>query len=128
MKNRNIIDSFKNAFSGIFYCIRNERNIKIHIAAACVALLLGFLLNITRFEFLILCMAIGFVIVSEMFNTAVEVIADLMVKVYHPKVKVIKDVSAGAVMVSALFSMTVGYIIFFDRIIAVIVHLLGGIR
>ena len=113
MKNRNFLGSFNNAMSGIIYGIRNERNIRIHIIAAIFVLVLSLFFDLTRLEILILCLTIGFVIACELFNTAIEVMVDLMVQIYHPKVKIIKDVSAGAVVVSAFVSLAVGYIIFF---------------
>ena len=116
MKNRNLIDSFNNAANGIIYAVRNERNIKIHIVAAIVVLILSLFYELTRVEFLIVCITIGFVITCELFNTAIEVIVDIIVPVYHPKAKIVKDVAAGAVLVSAFVSLMVGYFIFFDRI------------
>ena len=61
-------------------------------------------------------MTIALVIICELFNTAVEGIVDVIVDVYHPKAKIIKDVAAGAVLVSAFVSMLVGYFIFFDKL------------
>jgi diacylglycerol kinase (ATP) len=116
MKNRNLIDSFNNAINGIIYTIKNERNIKIHITAAIVILILSLFYKLSRIDFLVVCISIGFVIVCELFNTAVEVMVDIIVDVYHPKAKVVKDVAAGAVLVSAFVSIIVGYFIFFDRV------------
>lgn len=115
MKNRNLLDSFNNAVNGIMYTVRHERNIKIHIAAAAVVLVLSLVYRLTKTEFLILCLTIGFVLVCELFNTAVEIIVDIIVDVYHPKAKVIKDIAAGAVLLSAFVSVIVGYFIFFER-------------
>jgi diacylglycerol kinase (ATP) len=116
MKNRNLIDSFNNAINGIIYTIKNERNIKIHITAAIVILILSLFYKLSRIDFLVVCISIGFVIVCELFNTAMEVMVDIIVDVYHPKAKVVKDVAAGAVLVSAFVSIIVGYFIFFDRV------------
>ncbi len=116
MKNKNLIDSFNNAISGIMYAVRKERNIKIHITAAVSVLLLSLFFKLTRVEFLIVCLTIGIVIICELFNTAVEAIVDIIVDVYHPKAKVVKDVAAGAVLVAAFISLVVAYFIFFDRV------------
>ncbi|MCX7710302.1 MAG: diacylglycerol kinase [Clostridia bacterium] len=116
MKNRNLIDSFNNAINGIIYTIKAERNMKIHIAAAFAILVLSLLFKLSYMEFLIVCLAIALVIVCELINTAVEVIVDIIVDVYHPKAKIVKDVAAGAVLVSAFASMLVGYFVFFDRL------------
>lgn len=116
MKNNNLIDSFNNAVNGLVYTIKNERNMKIHISAAAFILVLSLFYKLTRVEFLIICLTISGVIICELFNTAVEVIVNIIVDVYHPKAKIVKDVAAGAVLVSAFVSLIVGYFIYFDRI------------
>lgn len=123
-KNRNMIDSFKNAFQGIWYAIRMERNMKIHLAAAVLIILVGLWLDIDKIEFAIICVAVMVVICFELINTAVEVMVNVIVDVYHPKAKIIKDVSAGAVFVSAFFSIVIGIIILSDEFIHKIMLLL----
>lgn len=123
-KNRNMIDSFKNAFQGIWYAIRMERNMKIHLAAAVLIILVGLWLDIDKIEFAIICIAVMVVICFELINTAVEVMVNVIVDVYHPKAKIIKDVSAGAVFVSAFFSIVIGIIILSDEFIHKIMLLL----
>ncbi len=117
MKNRNLMDSFKNAFQGIKYALVNERNMKIHTTAAILVLLLSLWLRVSRVEFAILCLTVLIVICFELINTAVEVMCNIIVDVYHPKAKIIKDVSAGAVMASAIFSLIIGVVILFDKFI-----------
>lgn len=116
MKNKNLLDSFNNAINGIIFTIKNERNMKFHIIVAIIVLISSLFYNLSRLEFLIVCMTIGLVIICELFNTAVEVIVDVIVDVYHPKAKIIKDVAAGAVLVSSFISILVGYFIFFDKL------------
>jgi len=118
MKNKRIQDSFKNAVSGVMQAVRTERNMKIHMAATVCVLLLSLYYRITKTEFLIICLTITLVIACELINTALEVLVDIIVDVYHPKAKKIKDVAAGAVFMSAMMSLVVGYVIFFDRIMA----------
>lgn len=117
MKNRNLIDSFKNAFQGIWYAFVKERNMKIHLAAATAVILLSLWLGVSRIEMTVLCLTIAMVICFELINTAMEVMVDIIVDVYHPKAKIIKDVSAGAVFISALFSIIVGVTILFDKLV-----------
>lgn len=119
MKNRNLIDSFNNAINGIIYTIKAERNMKIHITAAFIVLVLSLLFKLSFMEFLVVCLAIAMVIVCELINTAVEVIVDIIVDVYHPKAKIVKDVAAGAVLVSAFTAVMVGYFVFFDRLCSI---------
>lgn len=116
MKNKNWGDSFKNALSGIVYVIKAERNMKLHILAALVVALLSVSYKLDRIEALFVCLAIGSVIVCELFNTAIEVLVDLIVDSYNPRAKVIKDAAAGAVLVSAAVSAIVGYMIFIDKV------------
>lgn len=116
MKNRNLLESFNNAINGVIYSIKSERNMKIHITAAVGILLLSLFYNLTRQEFLLVCLTIAIVIICELFNTAVEVLVDIITDIYHPKAKIIKDVAAGAVLVSAFVSLLVAYFIFFDRV------------
>lgn len=116
MKNRSLIDSFNNAVNGIISTVRSERNMKIHISAAVLVLILSLFYDITRIEFIIICFTIAIVIICELFNTAIEVVIDTLIDIYHPKAKVVKDTAAGAVFISALVSIFVAYMIFFDRV------------
>lgn len=116
MKNRSLIDSFNNALNGIISTVRSERNMKIHLTAAVLVLILSLFYDLTRVEFLIICITISIVIICELFNTAIEVIIDTLIGVYHPKAKVVKDTAAGAVFISALLSVFVAYMIFYDRV------------
>ncbi len=116
MKNKNLIESFNNAINGVIYAIKAERNMKIHISAAALILLLSLFYDLTRTELLLVCLTIVMVLICELFNTAMEVLVDTIIEIYHPKAKIIKDTAAGAVLISAFFSLVVGYFIFFDRV------------
>ncbi|MDQ2085983.1 diacylglycerol kinase [Herbivorax sp. ANBcel31] len=116
MKNKNLFDSFNNAIKGIIYAIKSERNMKIHVGISIAVLLMSLFLDITKLEFIVICFAIGMVITAEIFNTAIEVIVDLITTGYHPKIKIIKDVAAGGVLVASFISVVIGYFIFFDRV------------
>lgn len=125
MKNRNLIESFKNAFHGVVYTLVKERNIKIHLVAGILAILIAIWLDVSRIELAILCLTIAMVICFELINTAMEVVVDFIVDVYHPKAKIIKDVSAGAVFVSAFFSIIIGAIILGEKFILKVIDLFG---
>jgi cytidine deaminase len=116
MKNRNLKESFYNAVNGILYAIKKERNMKIHIAASVIILILSIFYKLSRIEFLIVCLTVAIVFVSELFNTAVEVLVDIITNLYHPKAKIIKDAAAGAVLFSASISIIIGYFIFYNRV------------
>lgn len=115
MKNRTLLQSFKNARDGVWHVIKNERNMRIHILLAVMVIIIGFALQISRIEFAIICFTIAMVIICELINSAIEMLVDMVVDTYHPKAKIIKDVSAGAVIISAIIATIVGYFIFFDK-------------
>jgi len=117
MKSKNIIESFKHAFQGLWYTFVKERNMKIHIAAAAFVILLALWLGVSKIELAIICLTVMLVICFELINTAMEVMVDIIVDVYHPRAKIIKDVSAGAVFVSAFFSIVIGGVILLDKVI-----------
>ena len=116
MKNKNLMKSFDNAVNGIIYTLRSEHNMKIHVAAAVIILVLSLVYKLTKEEFLIICLTIGAVIICELFNTAIEAVVDIIIDEYHPKAKIAKDVAAGAVLISAFISVLVGYAIFYDKV------------
>ncbi len=116
MKNKNLLESFNNAINGIISSIKSERNMKIHITAAALTLFLSLFYDLTRNEFLLVGMTIVLVLICELFNTAIEVLVDTIIEIYHPKAKIIKDTAAGAVLVSAFFSLVVAYFIFYGRV------------
>jgi diacylglycerol kinase (ATP) len=116
MKAKKILDSFNYAFEGIIYTLRNERNMRIHFIIAIFVLFFSIFCNLSKMETLVLFITIALVIVAEMINTAIEAAIDLITDKYHELAKIAKNVAAGAVLVSAVNSIIVGYIIFFDKL------------
>lgn len=104
--------SFKNAFEGITAALKEEPNLKFHILAALGAILLAFFLQISARDWIFILLLIGFVISVELTNTAIEVIVDYLIKEEHLGAKLAKDISAGAVLITAITSAVVGLIIF----------------
>lgn len=91
---------------------------QIHILAAVVAVVLGFLLRLTITEWCIIILCIGAVMMAELFNSAVERVCDAaFTKKEDPVVKDIKDISAGAVLISALMALVVGLLIFVPKLL-----------
>lgn len=111
------IRSFKYAAEGIFTFLRNERNGKVQFAAAVIAILLGVWLNITAPEWTAIVLCIAVVLSLEMINTALEKLSNYIQPELHPAIKTIKDISAGAVLLSAVASLIIGIIIFLPRVI-----------
>jgi diacylglycerol kinase (ATP) len=104
------------ALEGVVHTLQCERNMRIHFIIGFLVLIAGIYLNLTPEQFLLLCFAVAFVLVAEMFNTAIEHLADHVSEEFHPVVKVVKDVSAGAVFVSAVNAAITGYILLGKRI------------
>src|SRR5690554_6971275 len=84
MRNRDLLESFNRAANGIIFCLRTQRNFRIHILAAVLVLFFSLWFHITKEEFLLVLTAIFLVLVTEIINTAVEVIIDLITNEYHP--------------------------------------------
>lgn len=108
--------SFKYAFHGIRTCIEQERNMKIHCCAAILVIAAGTIFHISSYEWIACFMLFGLVISLEMINTAIESVVDMVTEEYRPLAKRAKDVAAGAVLVSALFSVVIAAIIFLPKI------------
>lgn len=104
--------SFKYAFNGLSYAIRTQKNAQFHLFATVVVVLLGLFFRVSNFEFCLLFLCISFVWVVELINTALEKTVDLCSPNYHPLAKVIKDLAAGAVLISSFFAAIIGIIIF----------------
>ncbi len=106
---------FFNALRGLHVFLKTTRNLYFHIFAAILAILLGFGFRISEGEWLAVIFAIGFVIVSEAFNTAIEIDIDLTSPEYHTFARDIKDVAAAAVLLSALTALAVGLVVFLPK-------------
>lgn len=112
-----LIKSFRYAIRGIRYCWKQELNFRIHMLAAATVICLASFLRCTPTEWIILIINIVLVLSLEMINTAVENMCDVVSPFTNPQVKIIKDTSAGAVMLAATGSVVSGAVIFIPKII-----------
>ncbi len=128
MRSRSILWSFNYAIEGIVYALRTQRNMRIHVTAATLVLIAALFFRVSRLEFLVLVLTIAFVIGTELVNTAVEATIDVATQSFDPFAKIAKDVAAGAVFVSAICAMIVGYVVFFGRLTNVTTTLLVRVR
>lgn len=112
---RRLIKSFGYAFSGSAYAFGTQLNFKIHCLALVLVVALGWYLNLAAQEWLWIAGVSGLVIMAELFNTALEVLVDLVSPSYHEKAKIVKDVSAAAVLIAALTAVVVALIIFLPK-------------
>ena len=104
--------SFGYAWKGIRCCIGKEQNLNFHLIATVVTVIAGFLLEITRIDWMIVILCIGVVIAAELFNSAIEKLVDLVSPERHPIAGQVKDIAAGAVLVCAATAAIIGLIVF----------------
>ena len=111
-----LLHSFAHAFDGILYALKAERNLVIHFAMAALVTTLAFTLQCTPQEWYILIILFGLVITSELINTAIETLTNLVSPEYHPLAKLAKDTAAGAVLVMSIAAAVIGIIIFAPKL------------
>ncbi|MBQ7410577.1 MAG: diacylglycerol kinase family protein [Clostridia bacterium] len=116
-KNKNFFQSLKNALNGVKFVWQYGSNIKIQVVFGILVTILGIILKISKIEFAILVLTIFIVLICEVFNTAIEKLVDLYTLEYNEIAKIIKDVAAGAVTLSAIMSIIIGIILFLPKII-----------
>lgn len=119
-KKRTFLDSLKDCLNGLSFIMISEHNFKREILLAIIALLAAYFLKVSQIEFIIILIVIALVIVSEIFNTAIEKVVDLYTKDYNEIARIAKDVSAFAVLTMCIFSLAVGIMIFVPKIIVLI--------
>ena len=112
------------AFQGAVQFFSRQRNARIQTVMGIAAISLGFIVSITPYQWLLVLFCIGLVISLEMINSAIEIFCDMVTTDFHPRIKVIKDVAAGAVLVASIASLIIGLIIF----IPALTNFLNSIR
>ena len=110
-------NSFTYAWSGIKALMRTEHNAWIHLALTIAAVALGIILKISKGEFLAIIIAMTMVWVTEILNTAIEKTMDFISLEEHPQIKLVKDLAAAAVLITAFSALLVGAIIFIPKIL-----------
>lgn len=114
------LKSANHAWRGIGILIRTSHNAWGHIFFGLLAVYLGFLLDISKVEWVLIILAIGLVIITEAFNTAIEIDINLTSPDYHPYARDTKDVAAGAVLLMVMIAVVVGMIIFLPKILVLL--------
>jgi diacylglycerol kinase (ATP) len=107
-----LLDSFNYAFEGIIHVLRTQRNLRIHFLIAIVVIAAAIALGVDRIEMILLLLAIAFVLVAEMVNSAIEGAIDVSTTSFDPNAKLAKDVAAGAVLIASVTAIGVGYLVF----------------
>jgi diacylglycerol kinase len=112
-------ESFKFAFSGLSSLIKNEHNARIHLIAALIAVIVGIILKISLTEWCILTIVIGLVFITELLNTSLENLADIVDPEWNAAIRKAKNYAAAAVLISAIVSVVVGALIFIPRLLEI---------
>jgi diacylglycerol kinase (ATP) len=111
-----IIESFNFAIEGIIHVLRTQRNMRIHFAIAIGVLVAALAFDVSRLELIALLLAIAFVLIAEMVNTAIEAAVDVASTSFDPMAKLAKDIGAGAVLIAAINAIAVGYLVFSGQV------------
>ena len=111
MLNR-VIKKFNYAFKGLKIAIITDNSFKIHFIFALPVIISGFILNFNQFEWIIICLSIGIVLIAELFNTSIEYLVKMFTDEYHELAEKLLDIAAGAVLMSALLSVVLALFIY----------------
>jgi len=111
-----LLQSFNHAAEGIVHALRTQRNLWIHFAIAVAVLVAAVGFGVSKLELAVLVLAITFVLVAELVNTAVEAAVDVSSTSFDPMAKLAKDIAAGAVLLAALSAVAVGYLVFSGQV------------
>jgi diacylglycerol kinase (ATP) len=115
-RRQSLFTSFNNATEGVIHALRTQRNLSIHFTIAAAVLVAAVAFGVTKLELMALLIAITFVLVAELVNTAIEAAVDVASTSFDPMAKLAKDIAAGAVLIASLNALAVGYLVFSGRV------------
>ena len=115
-RSRKFVESFKLASKGVVYLFLYHRNMRVIFILGVLALTFGFFLGLKGIELAVLCITVTLVFTAEIFNTAVELMMDMLTQEYRVKIRLVKDIAAAVVLLASLNSIAVGYILFFRKL------------
>ena len=123
-----LLDSVNFAFEGIIHVLRTQRNMRIHFAVAAIVLVAAVAADVTKLELIVLLLAIAFVLIAEMINSAIEGAIDVATSSFDPLAKLAKDIAAGAVLIAAINAVAVGYLVFSGKTASRTARLIDRVR
>jgi diacylglycerol kinase (ATP) len=123
-----ILESFNFAFEGIIHVLRTHRNMRVHFAVAIIVLVAAVWVGVSKLELIALLLAIAFVFITEMVNSALEQAIDVATTSFDPLAKLAKDVAAGAVLIATVNAVAIGYLVFSGEVSARSTRLLDQLR
>lgn len=110
--------SFRYAMEGLAHAFREHISFRFQLIVGCLVIMMGIMLGINRYEWMVLCVFVGLILAAELLNTAIETTLDYLAKDHHIDVKIAKDVSAAGVLVLSISAIAAGLIIFLPRILS----------
>ena len=116
-RSRRFIESLKIAFQGLVYLFLYHRNMRLIFMLGVLALFIGLYLGLKGLELAVLCITVTLVFTAEIFNTAVELMMDMLTQEYRVKIRLVKDIAAAIVLLASLNALAVGYILFLRKIL-----------
>ena len=125
---QNLLESFNFAFEGIIHVLRTQRNMRIHFLIAVVVLVAAVWVGVSKLELIALLLAIAFVFITEMINSAIEQAIDVATTSFDPLAKLAKDVAAGAVLIATVNAVAIGYLVFSSEVADRSSRLLDSLR
>jgi len=128
VRSRSLLWSFDYAIQGIVHALRTQRNMRLHALAAAIVLVAALFFHIRGLELIALLFAISLVVIAELINTAIEATVDIAIETFDPMAKIAKDVAAGAVLISSVNAVAVGYVVFFSRLTPVTQRLMADVQ
>jgi diacylglycerol kinase len=111
-----LFKSFGYAIKGLAFALKEQQNMRIHFIAIAVVVISGIFLGLTAVEWSLIALTIGLVIVTEALNTAIEILVDLVSPQFNQKAGEVKDIAAGAVLLSSIIATVVAVYIFGNKI------------
>ena len=117
MERRRLFKSVRFALAGIEFALRTQRNLRWHVVSACGTLVAAVWMGVSRTEMAVLVLVIGMVLCAEILNTAVELTIDMIKITEHPVARIVKDVAAGAVLVTAIMALVIGWLILVPHLV-----------
>lgn len=120
VNHRSILQSFGYAFEGIFHALKYNQNLRIHFAVGIIVIIASLIFHVNPFEMGILGIMILLVISAEMINTSIEEMVDFISQEHSKEAKIAKDVAAGMVLLTAISSVIVGFLIFFPYVMKIL--------
>lgn len=112
--------SFHFAFEGLKIAVKVDQNVRFHLVVGLIVLIISALLKISRFEFIFIIFSIFFVLITEMINTSVEEMTNLIVREHRLEAKIAKDIAAATVFLAAIFAVIVGIIILLPHLLVIL--------